>query len=1674
MSASPNSGQFTYISSTGNGSTSINQSALRLQRSGNNGTAGACRNFDFSGNPETMSFAFDFAATGNPHANQNALIIQMGEEFNNNTTVEANNKVYAQFGISFPGNSGQFRISNITGNNHNTRNFNGTQRITWVLNRKNETITYTGPNNNSVILSANRADIWVGSTRVYNNVNVQTAGKKMLNFKIIFNPNQNCHVLLDNFGTLTANNTLPVGSYSLGSSSDFTSLTNNGGLFQFLNAQGSIAGNYFFKIESNLTNEIGTHRLNYLTGMDDYNIVISPNNASNYSITSASTTNTAGMIFLDGAKNVIFDGRAPGDLTENENTQRYLTFRNQNTNGPTFTLQNGASNNTIKFCNIEGRTNSVAHGVVFIGPSVAGKPASNGNLFYFNHIRNSNATPRHLFFINGTDVAINNQNKLEKNHIYNAFLLSNSSQALVINNYTKNISIEANHFYQSVNLAYGNSATYLHIIGAGRVGGSSIGVDSLIIRNNFIGGKAPNCGGDPWLLAVNSLMPMRIRAIDLRIPNDAYALVEGNTIDNIQMNFNRTTNTNEFSFKGIYVNSGRVDVLNNTIGSTNKMVFNSWSNNTTGLISVIGIEYFGTGKLVQNNTIKGFRGNASSGTFGFDMIGLYINHKGDSLTVSNNVIGNLNENESFRINYANVTTVLRGILKLTNEANKFVLLEQNTVAGLANYAHSTASSCAGIISGSASNINIQNNTIKNLTTNSTSDYTANGSAVIGVFLSSSAKRSEIFNNTISHLDAINWGNFKTLIQGIYAEGADTILIHNNKIFALNNNSAATASDAQPANVGIRLGNSSATGITVFNNMISLGYLLNEQNNEKPIPYIGIWDYSNTAASKTRIFYNSIVISGSTWGNNLNGFAMLKGRYDQTVSSGFFQAANNILVNRRTGNACNAAIGYPNASSNKNLINNNILFSATADRTVMNGMSTFLNINGWQAAGQDLYSSYENIAQPSALTACGTSSFTNLLEADLHLPNCEVRINSKGMIPQAPVSLAYDVDGELRRGSDVGADEVNNILTFVGSVSTDWHTANNWDLKFVPSCADSVVIRINGSVVNTPAGNVTVQRQPTVSTSQKAYFKSIFAMDNSTLTLANQSLVQGCWHDGILRQEGTIINNGSNLELAGNIFLRGLMNDVAGTLKFNIDEVDQFGSNPGLNDFIKLHNFPAREINIDGNGHLTTNHFEVLNQAIVKFNGNATRTFQQKSGGNGILSAGSEIHMLGHTFLLNGALEENDGVFVADQDARMILQGNSAMGGSLKFKNEGNTLKALIVNRSNGLVKIGTNLTVNDTLHLITGHLEIADEAIIMLPYENKLVGTINSTNCIYGSVKKFLNGNGVKYTYPVGRADRYRPASVIPQSNGLVGFTVSYHDKSAHNPYDLTSKSPEFEYVSDKEYWMINRDGDIAAKVELTWDEQSQINATHMGLARLQIMKWDTDDQMWISTGPNMGDASGSQSSGFILSDLISSFSPFTFGSYDIDALPVELLSFTAEPLGDDVLLKWTTASETNNDYFAVLRSTDASNFTEIGTVNGAGNSNNIINYQYVDPFAGKLNIPILYYRLKQIDFNGQSELHEIAPVKFNSDGSFQIIHASFMNGTNTIETSFTSPENGSGEVYCFDINGRLMGQTRINARKGTNKFEMPLNGNLTSGIYTIQIIMNNIAVAVKIPKADR
>lgn len=106
----------------------------------------------------------------------------------------------------------------------------------------------------------------------------------------------------------------------------------------------------------------------------------------------------------------------------------------------------------------------------------------------------------------------------------------------------------------------------------------------------------------------------------------------------------------------------------------------------------------------------------------------------------------------------------------------------------------------------------------------------------------------------------------------------------------------------------------------------------------------------------------------------------------------------------------------------------------------------------------------------------------------------------------------------------------------------------------------------------------------------------------------------------------------------------------------------------------------------------------------------------------------------------------------------------------------------------------------------------------------------------------------------------------------------------------------------------------------------------------------------------------------------------FTLGSTEQGALPITLISFNVNcNENNEAKLEWVTSSETNNSFYTIERSSDGDTFERLGYINGAGNSEALLYYSFVDskPVNG-----LSFYRLKQTDFNGEFEYSEIRSIR--------------------------------------------------------------------------------------------
>jgi len=186
---------------------------------------------------------------------------------------------------------------------------------------------------------------------------------------------------------------------------------------------------------------------------------------------------------------------------------------------------------------------------------------------------------------------------------------------------------------------------------------------------------------------------------------------------------------------------------------------------------------------------------------------------------------------------------------------------------------------------------------------------------------------------------------------------------------------------------------------------------------------------------------------------------------------------------------------------------------------------------------------------------------------------------------------------------------------------------------------------------------------------------------------------------------------------------------------------------------------------------------------------------------------------------------------------------------------------------------------------------------------------------------------------------------------------------------------------------------------------------------------------------------------------------PATYTIKWLGALPVTMLYFNAEKLGEtQSLLNWATASEINNDHFDVERSSDAETWAKIGQVKGAGTTEVQTDYSFTDqePLSG-----INYYRLKQVDVDGNFEYTNITDVTFDgstggSDKSASTlsVYPNPLNQSSQLNIALTSTTDNINEVSIVNEVGQVVYSTLLPQIQNYQVVGL----NLPSGVYIVTV----------------
>ncbi|PWU00170.1 MAG: hypothetical protein C5B52_09265 [Bacteroidetes bacterium] len=350
-------------------------------------------------------------------------------------------------------------------------------------------------------------------------------------------------------------------------------------------------------------------------------------------------------------------------------------------------------------------------------------------------------------------------------------------------------------------------------------------------------------------------------------------------------------------------------------------------------------------------------------------------------------------------------------------------------------------------------------------------------------------------------------------------------------------------------------------------------------------------------------------------------------------------------------------------------------------------------------------------------------------------------------------------------------------------------------------------------------------------------------------------------------------------------------------------------------------------------------------------------------------------------------------------------------------------------------------------------------------YYNNLNSAINLNVAAAGSPACNLPNSGTPgaattpnnfYDHPVLESVTLSGSTVSFKGWTLPGSTVEFYtvdgvvSRPCTTPEVLDFEEGKTFLISAKEGSGSDLDAGVSAYT-------AALEGTNPGTS-FTANRFQFDFNFTLLGGTVNGDPSGSGIVALAISDgtqgQLGSTSQFSAMVVATGTLPVTLLNFDAVGAQGKVNISWSTATETNSDYFDVERSADGVHFSTVGTVNAKGNSTSVSKYSLVDgnPING-----VSYYRLKEVDIDGRFTYSKVVIVRSNGASARVLISPNPARTQATI--TLTLDQAQSLQVRVFDNTGRATRSYRFSGAAGVNKFDLNDIGNLPSGVYNVEII---------------
>lgn len=554
------------------------------------------------------------------------------------------------------------------------------------------------------------------------------------------------------------------------------------------------------------------------------------------------------------------------------------------------------------------------------------------------------------------------------------------------------------------------------------------------------------------------------------------------------------------------------------------------------------------------------------------------------------------------------------------------------------------------------------------------------------------------------------------------------------------------------------------------------------------------------------------------------------------------------------------------------------------------------------------------------------------------------------------------------GTPVSLTPTTTLYWTGGANTSSYTTSSNWGGCGTPTCGLNAVVTSASSFQPVlPAGTYNVN--------------DITINTGATLTLQSGATLNVC---------GNFTNNGNLVCQPGStvVFVGSGTQNITGSF-VGVDGFHHMTVNKTTGTVVANNN-----VDVKGN-FLTNNGTSIFNSnnKYIKVGGN----FTNNNGNTTFTNTGT-----------TGTLE------FFGSTAQTYNQGSSQLD-----------LNFVVMNHTGPGVDLLTNMFIKSatgTLTLTAGKINTAAFRVDVANGAAACVTTGNATSYVNGNLYRTLNGAPGTFEFPLGTSSLYERASIIFVTATTIPRLMSRFDPwgtPANHINGLSECATTYNLLSENMgYWTINA---TANPTSGTYNTvlycQGATNTA--GVNAWTVEKSQNSGVSWILSGT----CDPTSTATVVKRNGMNGFSLFAAAQASLP-MPVEFLGFHGFQENRVNYLNWTTLSEINSDYFQLERSKNGNDFFTIAQVDAANNSNSELQYNVTDenPYY-----PVSYYRLKQVDLNGDFKYSATIAIESESEEALSV-HQVYPNPTKEklfVEFSLAKPEHGL--VTITDISGKVI-----------------------------------------------